>query len=171
MLIDRVSALPELVRKSLAWDRGTDVERHAWLSLKTDLFVFFADRCSSWHWPTNENTNQLIWEYLPKGTEVSVSVCDPTDGPWGGQGRGRPLPVSVGAPGVSASHGGVGLAVGRWWADTGHPAPGLAGSRFGKMLRQVGVHLYWTLHCGAHGEHFRPRSRPSASSVRLAHHV
>ncbi|MBB6122241.1 IS30 family transposase [Nocardiopsis algeriensis] len=70
VLIEHVSGLPELVRKSLTWDQGTEMGRHAALTVATDLPVFFADPHSPWQRPTNENTNRLIREYLPKGTEI-----------------------------------------------------------------------------------------------------
>ncbi|RKS06033.1 IS30 family transposase [Nocardiopsis sp. Huas11] len=70
VLIDHVSGLPGLVRKSLTWDQGTEMGQHAALTTATDLPVFFADPRSPWQRPTNENTNRLIREYLPKGTEI-----------------------------------------------------------------------------------------------------
>jgi IS30 family transposase len=70
VLIEHVQHLPELVRKSLTWDQGTEMGRHAALTVATDLPVFFADPHSPWQRPTNENTNRLIREYLPKGTEI-----------------------------------------------------------------------------------------------------
>lgn len=70
VLVDHVSGLPELVRKSLTWDQGTEMGRHAALTVATDLPVFFADPHSPWQRPTNENTNRLIREYLPKGTDI-----------------------------------------------------------------------------------------------------
>ena len=70
VLIYHVSGLPELVRKSLTWDQGTEMGRHAAVTVATDLPVFFADPHSPWQRPTNENTNRLIREYLPKGTDI-----------------------------------------------------------------------------------------------------
>ena len=70
VLIDHVWGLPELVRKSLTWDQGTEMGRHAALTVATDLPVFFADPHSPWQRPTSENTNRLIREYLPKGTDI-----------------------------------------------------------------------------------------------------
>ncbi|WP_255342274.1 IS30 family transposase [Nocardiopsis sp. CNT312] len=68
--IGHVWGLPALVRKSLAWGQGTEMGRHAALTVATDLPVFFADPHSPWQRPTNENTNRLIREYPPKGTEI-----------------------------------------------------------------------------------------------------
>jgi IS30 family transposase len=70
VLIEQVKGLPELVRKSLTWDQGTEMGRHAALTLATELPVYFAHPHSPWERPTNENTNGLIRRYLPKGTEI-----------------------------------------------------------------------------------------------------
>ena len=70
VLIEHVSGLDALVRKSLTWDQGTEMGRHAALTVATDLPVYFADAHSPWQRPTNENTNRLIREYLPKGTDI-----------------------------------------------------------------------------------------------------
>jgi IS30 family transposase len=70
-LTEQVNGLPELVRKSLTWDQGTEMGRHAALTLATGLDVYFADPHSPWQRPTNENTNGIIRRYLPKGTEIT----------------------------------------------------------------------------------------------------
>ena len=70
VLIDHVRGLPELVRKSLTWDQGTEMGRHAALTLATDLKGYFAHPHSPWERPTNENTNGLIRRYLPNGTDI-----------------------------------------------------------------------------------------------------
>lgn len=72
VLIDHVSGMPGLVRRSLTWDQGTEMARHAALTLATELPVFFAHPHSPWQRPTNENTNGLIREYLPKGTAITT---------------------------------------------------------------------------------------------------
>lgn len=71
VLIDRVHDLPALMRGSLTWDQGTEMARHAALTVATDLPVYFAHPHSPWERPTNENTNGLIREYLPKGIELT----------------------------------------------------------------------------------------------------
>lgn len=70
ILIDHTRELPEMMRASLAWDQGSEMARHATLSLATDLPVYFADPHSPWQRPRNENTNRLIREYLPKGEAI-----------------------------------------------------------------------------------------------------
>lgn len=67
----QVSGLPGMMRRSLTWDQGSEMARHAALTLDAELPVYFAHAHSPWERGTNENTNGLIREYLPKGTEIT----------------------------------------------------------------------------------------------------
>ena len=70
-LINHAQALPEMMRKTLTWDQGSEMAKHAALTLATDMPVYFAHPRSPWERGTNENTNGLIREYLPKGTHIT----------------------------------------------------------------------------------------------------
>ena len=69
-LIEHCRELPAMMRKTLTWDQGSEMAQHAALTLATDLKVYFADPHSPWQRPSNENTNGLIREYIPKGEPI-----------------------------------------------------------------------------------------------------
>ena len=67
-MITAISQLPETPRQTLTWDQGAEMSNHANIAAATDLDVFF---CDPWQRGTNENTNGLLRQYLPKGKDLS----------------------------------------------------------------------------------------------------
>jgi IS30 family transposase len=76
-LISSLGELPQALRRSLTWDQGAEMSEHHAVRMATDMHVYFCDPGAPWQRGTNENTNGLLRQYFPKGTDLSQhSVAD-----------------------------------------------------------------------------------------------
>ena len=71
-LAEKIKTLPEALRGSLTWDQGVEMRDWKQVAVATDIEIFFCDPHSPWQRGTNENTNGLLRQYFPKGTDLSV---------------------------------------------------------------------------------------------------
>ena len=71
-LIKHAHSLPRELYQSLTWDRGKEMAEHKRFTLATDIKVYFCDPQNPWQRGSNENTNGLLRQYFPKGTDLSV---------------------------------------------------------------------------------------------------
>ncbi|WP_432479951.1 IS30 family transposase [Nocardioides sp. GXQ0305] len=71
-ICEQMARLPDTLRQTLTWDRGSEMTNHAQIAEATGLTIYFADPASPWQRGSNENTNGLLRQYFPKGTDLSL---------------------------------------------------------------------------------------------------
>lgn len=72
----QITTLPEQLRRSLTWDQGAEMSQHAQLKIATGLHIYFCDPQSPWQRGTNENTNGLLRQYFPRGTNLARHTAE-----------------------------------------------------------------------------------------------
>ena len=78
-LAEMIATLPLRLRRSITWDRGSEMAQHARFTIDTDLQIYFCDPQSPWQRGSNENTNGLLRQYWPKGADLrslTQTDCD-----------------------------------------------------------------------------------------------
>ena len=75
-LVAAMAPLPAPLRRSLAWDQGKEMALHTQIARSLDMAAFFCDKVSAWQRPSNENTNGLLRQCFPKGTDLWVHSPD-----------------------------------------------------------------------------------------------
>jgi hypothetical protein len=78
-LAAKIKTLPEMLRASLTWDQGPEMRDWKQVSIDADIDIFFCDPHAPWQRATNENTNGLLRQYFPKGTDLSIHSAEDLD--------------------------------------------------------------------------------------------
>jgi transposase, IS30 family len=78
-LAAKIKTLPEMLRASLTWDQGPEMRDWKQIAIAADIDIFFCDLHAPWQRATNENTNGLLRQYFPKGTDLSIHSAQDLD--------------------------------------------------------------------------------------------
>jgi len=78
-LAAKIKTLPEMLRASLTWDQGPEMRDWKQVAVDADIDIFFCDPHAPWQRATNENTNGLLRQYFPKGTDLTLHSAQDLD--------------------------------------------------------------------------------------------